>query len=87
MSAVAQGGRRTYAGSKKPTLVVFDPIGAYYRRYCPKVTGGFFTETFEIVDEENAYGPGQAAAVEVLRTGGFRGQENINDFNYLPERA
>lgn len=51
-----------------------------------KVTGGFFTETFEITDKKAAFGKNQAEAVEILRTGGFKGQNNPR-FNHLPERA
>lgn len=61
---------------KRPTLVCLNNGAAPARltRYVPKPTGGFYTETFEVVDPEQMHKSLTVETMEGVRLGRMRDQ-------------
>jgi hypothetical protein len=57
----------------RPALVRVDLDAARLRRYVAKPTGGFFTETFEILEPQD-FNTDAPTVVERIRTGRLEGQ-------------
>jgi hypothetical protein len=60
---------------KRPTLVCLNRGANTVTRYIPKITGGFFTEVFAIIDREEFDFACQPETIEGLRLGKMQGQE------------
>lgn len=62
---------------KKPTLACLNNGSEPPRltRYVPKPTGGFYSETFEIVDPEQCARSLNVATMETFRLGKMRDQD------------
>lgn len=74
---------------RKPTLVCLNNGSepARLTRYIPKPTGGFYSETFEIINQEQCAASLNTETMEGFRLGKMRGQTTPLELVDQPEYA